>query len=419
MAEKQSIKVPKEEEEKRVVMGTEDFDVKPRISTSPHLKIEQVGMSHQEVLACVTPQAQGHIPVPIKQSLSPTISPSLPRQRSPALPQDIIVCTQEVGQDNSLDQEMELANIVAKAPSTDGYNWRKYGQKQVKSKDSSRSYYRCTHINCTVKKKVQCCDHSGSVLEIVYKGRHNHDQPRKTRHTKARRCSSTIGTISSSEPVEGSGIIGFLVSSDPSTSMRKERHATHEQELRIVNNKEHCEEPAAKRRMKGQNVSCADSLCIKVKEPKVVVQASDDVWISGDGYRWRKYGQKMVKGNPNPRSYYKCTSAGCPVRKHVERATDDTATIMVTYEGKHDHDMPVPKKRHGPQSAGLLIAATAATDKAQPKESNALANPNDSTEWPIDVKGELPSKKLSECGGDKAVDSARTLLSIGIELRPC
>lgn len=37
------------------------------------------------------------------------------------------------------------------------------------------------------------------------------------------------------------------------------------------------------------------------KKPKFVVHAAGDVGISGDGYRWRKYGQKMVKGNPHPR----------------------------------------------------------------------------------------------------------------------
>lgn len=38
------------------------------------------------------------------------------------------------------------------------------------------------------------------------------------------------------------------------------------------------------------------------REPRVVVQTVSEVDILDDGYRWRKYGQKVVKGNPNPRS---------------------------------------------------------------------------------------------------------------------
>lgn len=36
-------------------------------------------------------------------------------------------------------------------------------------------------------------------------------------------------------------------------------------------------------------------------EPRHVVQTMSEVDIVNDGYRWRKYGQKLVKGNPNPR----------------------------------------------------------------------------------------------------------------------
>ena len=39
-----------------------------------------------------------------------------------------------------------------------------------------------------------------------------------------------------------------------------------------------------------------------VREPQIVVQTTSEVDILDDGYRWRKYGQKVVKGNPNPRS---------------------------------------------------------------------------------------------------------------------
>ncbi|KAM3352499.1 hypothetical protein ACQJBY_024007 [Aegilops geniculata] len=63
-----------------------------------------------------------------------------------------------------------------------------------------------------------------------------------------------------------------------------------------------------------------------------------------DGYRWRKYGQKFIKNNPHPRSYYKCTSSRCSAKKHVEKSTDDPEMLIVTYEGSH---------LHGPQTTTL------------------------------------------------------------------
>ncbi|GJV45140.1 probable WRKY transcription factor 3, partial [Tanacetum coccineum] len=82
-----------------------------------------------------------------------------------------------------------------------------------------------------------------------------------------------------------------------------------------------------------------------VSEPKIVVQTRSEVDLLDDGFKWRKYGQKVVKGNTNPRSYYKCTFPGCNVRKHVERAPLDPKSVVTTYEGKHNHDIPVSRHR--------------------------------------------------------------------------
>lgn len=135
-----------------------------------------------------------------------------------------------------------------------------------------------------------------------------------------------------------------------------------------------------------------------VRVPAISLKMAD---IPPDEYSWRKYGQKPIKGSPHPRcfinpsiqsfifpislspskqnktkrkflkkkswlflfiiiiivrideygrrlklrvfcrGYYKCSSVrGCPARKHVERAVDDPAMLIVTYEGDHNHSHP-------------------------------------------------------------------------------
>lgn len=66
-----------------------------------------------------------------------------------------------------------------------------------------------------------------------------------------------------------------------------------------------------------------------------------------DGYSWRKYGQKHVKGSEYPRSYYKCNNSSCPVKKKVERSHDGEITEII-YKGAHNHPKPHPRISLGP-----------------------------------------------------------------------
>jgi len=78
----------------------------------------------------------------------------------------------------------------------------------------------------------------------------------------------------------------------------------------------------------------------KKKEPRVAFMTKSQVDHLEDGYRWRKYGQKAVKNSPYPRSYYRCTSASCNVKKRVERCFKDPSIVITTYEGQHIHPSP-------------------------------------------------------------------------------
>jgi ATP-dependent exoDNAse (exonuclease V) alpha subunit len=104
------------------------------------------------------------------------------------------VGTSELHQLNTSEnavQETQSENVAEKS-AEDGYNWRKYGQKHVKGSENPRSYYKCTHPNCEVKKLLERSI-EGQITEVVYKGHHNHPKPQPNRRLTAGAVPSSQG----------------------------------------------------------------------------------------------------------------------------------------------------------------------------------------------------------------------------------
>nr|AGT57172.1 TTG2 [Salvia miltiorrhiza] len=219
-------------------------------------------------------------------------------------------------------------------PSYDGHNWRKYGQKQVKGSEYPRSYYKCTYPNCPVKKKVERTV-DGKIAEIVYKGEHNHLKPQPPNHTpsdghvqkpaydatrkelqshlinqqaeavKAHQgrsenqdltASSNQSTFSCIPPINYT-VASAACNAGPSVSN---------------NSLGECEEVGGfveaeggdfrnKRTRSNNQLPRASMAGEASSDPQIVVQNHTDSGIIGDGFRWRKYGQKVVKGKMYPR----------------------------------------------------------------------------------------------------------------------
>ncbi|KAI4310735.1 hypothetical protein MLD38_035689 [Melastoma candidum] len=266
------------------------------------------------------------------------------------------------------EEDSRSLNTTSNVDSTsfDGYNWRKYGQKQVKSSEYPRSYYKCTHPNCPMKKKVER-SFDGQITEIVYKGEHNHAKTRPPKRgysvtdqgfrnmadDSARGCLfNHLGADCFGERNEfrlenhsknGSSLLSTclgkgLFGREPDNSCATNGGGI-DGRIRVVETEN--DGPRSKRRKSESQSSEAAISCEGTQQDgHVVVQSLANADPLGDGFRWRKYGQKVVKGSPYPRSYYRCTSPKCNVRKHIERASNDPTSVVTTYEGKHNHEMP-------------------------------------------------------------------------------
>lgn len=369
-----------------VIARSPVFTVPPGLSPSGFLNSpgffspqSPFGMSHQQALAQVTAQAvlaQSH-----NMHMQPEYQPvsyeapterlveqpsyaqnEAPEQQVAAPVSEARNAQMETSEIAHSDKKYQPSSLPIDKPADDGYNWRKYGQKQVKGSEYPRSYYKCTHLNCPVKKKVERAP-DGHITEIIYKGQHNHEKPQANRRVKEN--NSDLNGNANVQPKSDSNSQGWFGNSNkisesvPDSSppepesdltsnqgaIRPRPGSSESEEVGNAENKEEgvdCE-PNPKRRSIEPAVPEVPPSQKTVTEPKIIVQTRSEVDLLDDGYRWRKYGQKVVKGNPHPRSYYKCTSAGCNVRKHVERASTDPKAVITTYEGKHNHDVPAAR----------------------------------------------------------------------------
>lgn len=380
-------------------------------------------------------------------------------------------------------------------PPSDGYRWRKYGQKSVKGSAYARNYYKCTYPGCTVKKQVDKINNNGKIVDqVLCKGEHCHGPPQITRinahdqqtfrnsvmteslaHTEIMvkqedspsrgsfgtplansgglRGNSAVGA-----PINGSSVILRRPNVDtapmmypmqspygdvqhpnglslvpvynpegPETLLNElttpitnksnddnNNNLTHSNGAHIKSNgnlnslidpnlSEHNNNNNNKNETKvvvpttpTSHLSTAPVTTIS--SPRLVIETNTNVDCLDDGYHWRKYGQKTVKGSPFPRSYYKCTEKGCSVKKQVEQ---NGTSIVNTYEGTHTHlapamddNMDMIKKRRNRRSEGQEFTPFkrlhTSSDDSPSNNKSAIPSPLNDTLQPAPSSNHCP-----------------------------
>lgn len=198
---------------------------------------------------------------------------------------------------------------------------------QVRGKTHPRCYYKCTHPGCPVRKQEERIPETGEVVERIYRGLHNHAPPGQQGTSEGVSQSGSRGGAEPSTSADsgpGSGNIsgasgGFSEGGDAAFSgqnlsgqeevftgadgegeeggKRKREEGSGEGSEEEVRERERASAALKQRRMDIAAVGASHV----VEQQTLVLEVRSEVEILDDGYRWRKYGQKVVRGNPNPR----------------------------------------------------------------------------------------------------------------------
>lgn len=193
----------------------------------------------------------------------------------------------------------------------DGYYWRKYGQKRVKGNKFPQIYYKCTCPGCPARKNVER-SLSGKVSKTVYRDEHNHEPP-----NRGKKGSTTNLTGSSIHNNRGSSDLAASQFSSNRTKREQQEassllttieHMSEGSDSEEVNSGTGDDEPEPERDHRLRKLTevqdsepAAATSHRTVRESRVSFQMESEVDPLDDGYRWREYENKFVKGDPYSR----------------------------------------------------------------------------------------------------------------------
>ncbi|AES88086.2 WRKY1b transcription factor [Medicago truncatula] len=114
------------------------------------------------------------------------------------------------------------------------------------------------------------------------------------------------------------------------------------------------------------NVDNAEATLTKTR---VTIRARSEETMITDGCEWRKFGQKLSKGNPCPKACYRCsTSRGCSIQKQVQRCALDRTVAITTYEENRNLPLPAAAKemvQTTSAAAKMLLSASTSSNDGQ------------------------------------------------------